>query len=310
MNDGDSAIGVCGNDRGCIFTAGNEASGVYGQPVWISIESKTKSAGRHQGIIRKKKIRDFAQGTGGSTEHPSNDGQGEPVFHHLRSCSGTVLRWGIHCYFVGEFFLAPVMAVGFLFLPFWYVKLTANHYKRDVSAELETALSVITTAYLRTEDIVTAVEENIAYLNPPVSRVFQDFLIQIKMVNPDVQAALRILRGRIDNEVFREWCDAVSDCQHDRSLKTTLPPIVSKLSDMRNVNAELEYMIAEPRKEFMIMVVFVVGNIPLMYLLNQDWYDVLMHTVLGQCILAATAAAIFISAGFVVKLTRPIEYRR
>ena len=297
MNDGDSAIGVCGNDRGCIFTAGNEASGVYGQPVWISIESKTKSAGRHQGIIRKKKIRDFAQGTGGSTEYPSNDGQGEPVFHHLRSC-------------LGNFFLAPVMAVGFLFLPFWYVKLTANHYKRDVSAELETALSVITTAYLRTEDIVTAVEENIAYLNPPVSRVFQDFLIQIKMVNPDVQAALRILRGRIDNEVFREWCDAVSDCQHDRSLKTTLPPIVSKLSDMRNVNAELEYMIAEPRKEFMIMVVFVVGNIPLMYLLNQDWYDVLMHTVLGQCILAATAAAIFISAGFVVKLTRPIEYRR
>ena len=82
------------------------------------------------------------------------------------------------------------MAVGFLFLPFWYVKLTANHYKRDVSAELETALSVITTAYLRTEDIVTAVEENTAYLNPPVSRVFQDFLIQIKMVNPDVQAAL------------------------------------------------------------------------------------------------------------------------
>ena len=59
---------------------------------------------QHQGIIRKKKIRDFAQGTGGSTEHPSNDGQGEPVFHHLRSCSGTVLRWGIHCYFVGKFF--------------------------------------------------------------------------------------------------------------------------------------------------------------------------------------------------------------
>ncbi len=50
---------MCGNDRGCIFTAGNEASGVYGQPVWIFIESQTKSAGRHQGIIRKKKIRDL-----------------------------------------------------------------------------------------------------------------------------------------------------------------------------------------------------------------------------------------------------------
>lgn len=211
---------------------------------------------------------------------------------------------------LGNFFLAPVMAIGFMFLPFWYVKLTASHYKRDVSAELETALSVITTAYLRTEDIVTAVEENIAYLNPPVSKVFQDFLMQIKLVNPDVEAALRTMRGRIDNEVFREWCDALSDCQHDRSLKTTLTPIVAKLSDMRNVNAELEYLIAEPRKEFLIMVIFVIGNIPLMYLLNRDWYDVLMHTPLGQIILSVTAAVIFVSAGFVVKLTRPIEYRR
>ena len=211
---------------------------------------------------------------------------------------------------LGNYFLAPVMAVGFLFLPFWYVKLTASHYKRDVSAELETALSVITTAYLRTEDIVTAVEENIAYLNPPVSKVFREFLMQVRLVNPDIEAALRAMRGRIDNEVFREWCDALSDCQHDRSLKTTLTPIVAKLSDMRNVNAELEYLLTEPRKEFLIMVFFVIGNIPLMYLLNKDWYDVLMHTPLGQIILSVTAAVIFVSAGFVVKLTRPIEYRR
>ena len=202
------------------------------------------------------------------------------------------------------------MAVGFLFIPFWYVKLTANHYRRDVSTELETALSVVTTAYLRTEDIVTAVQENLSYLNPPVSKVFREFLLQIKMVNPDVGAALQNMRGRIDNDVFREWCDALMDCQHDRSLKTTLTPIVSKLSDMRNVNAELEYLIAEPRKEFLMMVIFVIGNIPLMYLLNKDWYDVLMHTPLGQIILSITAAAIFISAGCVVKLTRPIEYRR
>ena len=211
---------------------------------------------------------------------------------------------------LGNYFLAPVMAIGFLFLPFWYVKLTASHYKRDVSAELETALSVITTAYSRTEDIVTAVEENIAYLNPPVSKVFREFLMQVRLVNPDMEAALRAMRGRIDNEVFREWCDALSDCQNDRSLKTTLTPIVAKLSDMRNVNAELEYLLTEPRKEFLIMVIFVIGNIPLMYLLNKDWYDVLMHTPLGQIILSVTAAVIFVSAGFVVKLTRPIEYRR
>lgn len=211
---------------------------------------------------------------------------------------------------LGNFFMAPVMAVGFMFLPFWYVKLTANHYKRDIASELETALSVVTTAYLRTEDIVTAVEENIAYLNPPVSKVFKDFLMQIKLVNPDIEAALKAMRSHIDNEVFREWCDALCDCQHDRSLKTTLTPIVAKLSDMRIVNAELEYLVFEPRKEFIIMAIFVIGNIPLMYLLNKSWYDTLMHTPMGQMILAISAALIFISTACVLRLTKPIEYRR
>jgi len=45
---------------------------------------------------------------------------------------------------MGNFFLVPVMAVGMMFIPFWYVKLTAGHFKKDVSSELETALSIIT----------------------------------------------------------------------------------------------------------------------------------------------------------------------
>lgn len=211
---------------------------------------------------------------------------------------------------MGNFFLAPVMAAGFLFLPFWYIKLTANHFKRDIAAELETALSIITTAYLRNEDILTAVEENLHYLNPPVQSVFRDFLIQVKMVNPDVDAALKRLRTKIDNEVFREWCDAVADCQYDRSLKSTLTPIVSKLSDVRIVNGELDALVAEPRKEFVVMVAFVIGNVPLMYALNKSWYDTLMHTAPGQIILAVTAALIYISTACVIKLTKPIEYRR
>lgn len=211
---------------------------------------------------------------------------------------------------IGNYFLAPVMAVGFLFLPFWYVQLTASHYKRNIASELETALSIVTTAYLRSEDVLSAVEENLAYLNPPVQSVFRDFITQVKLVNPDVEAALRSLRTKIDNEIFREWCDAMCDCQHDRNLKTTLTPIVTKLSDTRTVNAELEFMLSEPRKEFIIMVLFVVGNIPLMYMLNRDWYNTLMFTPLGQIILAITAAVVFVSTAFVIKLTKPIEFRR
>jgi len=207
-------------------------------------------------------------------------------------------------------FLLPVMAIGMMFIPLWYVRLTAGHFKKAVASELETALSIITTAYLRNEDIVSAVEESIAYLNPPVKSVFAGFLTQVKLISPDVEAALHDMKPKIENDVFHEWCDALAACQYDRSLKTTLTPIVSKLSDMRIVNAELEYLVFEPRKEFIVMAMLVAGNIPIMRLLNKDWYHTLMYTLAGQITLAVCAAAIFISTAFVIKLTKPIEYRR
>ena len=117
-------------------------------------------------------------------------------------------------------------------------------------------------------------------------------------------------KEKIDNDVFHEWCDALLLCQQDRGLKTTLSPIVAKLSDIRVVNSELELLLAEPRKEFIIMAILVAANIPIMYFLNKDWYNVLMHTAVGKMVLALDISAIFISSAFVVKLTRPIEFRR
>ncbi len=209
-----------------------------------------------------------------------------------------------------NWFLVPVLALGFMFLPFWYVKLTQTHFKRDLSDQLETGLSVITSAYLRTENIVTAVEENITYLNQPVLGVFQGFLHQIKMVNPDVTKGLLDIRNSLENSVYQEWIDAMILCQQDRNLKSTLTPIVSKLSDMRVVNAELDLLITAPRQEYMTMVVLLVSNIPLLYFLNYNWYFTLMFTLVGKIILAVCASIIFLSAARVIKVTKPIEYRR
>ena len=210
----------------------------------------------------------------------------------------------------GNAFLVPVLAVGLMLTPFWYVKLTAGSFKKDVAAELETALSVITTAYLRTENFQQAVEENVRYLHPPVQEVFQRFLMRIKHIDPDMNAALAELKSAIDNEVWREWCEALSACQYDHSMKSTLNPIVAKLSDMRIINGELENLVFAPRKEFISMAALVVLNIPLLYFLNKDWYAALMTTVPGKAVLAVCAAAIFLSFARVVKLTQPIEYRR
>jgi len=208
-------------------------------------------------------------------------------------------------------YLVPVLAAGLALLPFYYVKLTAGRHKRQINTELETALSITTTSYLRGKNtIIRAIEENQPYLNPPVAEVFRNFLLQAKLINSNTKEALAGLKTGIDNAVFHEWVDAVIACQDDYNLKTTLPPIVSKLSDMRVVSAELDLLLFEPVKEYITMVILLLGSIPLMYFLNQDWYQTLIFTEFGKVLLTICAGVIFLSVAAVSKHTRPIEYTR
>lgn len=207
-------------------------------------------------------------------------------------------------------FMLPVMAIGFSLLPFWYILFTATGLKKNLNSELEASLSVITTSYLRSENIIMAVEENLPYLNPPVVQVFEQFLAQSKLINSNLRHALEKLKGKLFNDVFDEWIDGVIACQEDKTLKTTLIPIVSKLSDMRIVSADLDYLLYEPLKEFITMALLLVGNIPLIYVLNKSWFHTLIHSTPGKLILAICALSIFVSTAAVIKLTRPIEYKR
>ncbi|VDN47292.1 conserved membrane protein of unknown function [Petrocella atlantisensis] len=207
-------------------------------------------------------------------------------------------------------FLLPVLACGFALMPFWYIKFIAIKWKKELNSELETALSIITTSYLRSESIITAIDENLDYINPPVYDVFKAFLMQTKLINSNIKIALSGLKEKVDSPVFHEWLNAVIDCQEDKNLKSTLTPIVSKLSDMRIVSAELDYLLFEPVKEFISMAVLLVGNIPLMYFLNRDWYDTLMTNTLGKVVLAICGTILFVSIAGVVRLSKPIEYRR
>lgn len=210
-----------------------------------------------------------------------------------------------------NYMLVPVMAAGFALLPFYYVKFTAGKHKKQINAELETALSVVTTSYLRNKNtIIRAIEENLPYLNPPVSEVFRNFLLQTKLINSNTKEALAELKNGIDSAVFHEWLDAVIACQDDYNLKSTLPPIVAKLSDIRVVTAELDLLLFEPVKEYITMVILLLGSVPLMYFLNQSWYETLMYTTFGKLLLTICFTVIFVSVAAIVKHTRPIEYKR
>ena len=211
---------------------------------------------------------------------------------------------------IGNVFLLPVLAVTGALVPFFYTTSTLSYYEKHTKEELETTLSIITTSYIRSDDIVSAVKENLVYIKPPLRDVFRTFEIEATAVSANIKRALYNLREKVDNEIFREWCETLIQCQDDRTLKDTLLSVVAKLTDVRIVNSELKTMLSSARNEYWMMVLLVVGNNPLLYFLNKDWYHTLMFTTSGKAVLGVCGIVILITALFMMRFTKPIEYKR
>lgn len=229
------------------------------------------------------------------------------------ACAASLLLMIVGCVIaimIDNPFLVPVFAIAFAMIPFIYAKRTVAYYDNHVKEELETALSIITTSYARTDDIVSAVKENIQYLKPPVKDIFAGFVAENMMISSDVKQSIRHLKEKVNNSIFAEWCETLIVCQDDRTLKDTLMPIVTKLTDVRIVNNEIKGMLSSARIEYYMMTGMVVGNIPLLYFLNKDWFNALMFTTLGKLVLAICGLVIIVTAVLMLRFTKQIEYRK
>ena len=229
------------------------------------------------------------------------------------ACAASLLLMIVGCVIaimIDNPFLVPVFAIAFAMIPFIYAKRTVAYYDNHVKEELETALSIITTSYVRTDDIVSAVKENIQYLKPPVKDIFAGFVAENMMISSDVKQSIRHLKEKVNNSIFAEWCETLVACQDDRTLKDTLMPIVTKLTDVRIVNNEIKGMLSSARIEYYMMASMVVGNIPLLYFLNKDWFNALMFTTLGKLVLAICGLVIIVTAVLMLRFTKQIEYRK
>ena len=229
------------------------------------------------------------------------------------ACAASLLLMIVGCVIaimIDNPFLVPVFAIAFAMIPFIYAKRTVAYYDNHVKEELETALSIITTSYVRTDDIVSAVKENIQYLKPPVKDIFAGFVAENMMISSDVKQSIRHLKEKVNNSIFAEWCETLVACQDDRTLKDTLMPIVTKLTDVRIVNNEIKGMLSSARIEYYMMTGMVVGNIPLLFFLNKDWFNALMFTTLGKLVLAICGLVIIVTAVLMLRFTKQIEYRK
>ena len=204
--------------------------------------------------------------------------------------------------------LAAVLAVGLYFLPLWLSRFTLYRFQRFVSEDLETSLNLITTSYLRNNDILNAVEENLAEIKEPVRSVFTSFVNNLKYVDANAPAQIERMKLQLDNKLFWEWCDALILCQDNHLLQAALPSIVKKFSVLKVQQAANETRMTQPLKYAATMSGLVVGFAPILKLMNEVWYSNLMHTAAGQLVFAGAVITVLITINKAIKLSEPITY--
>lgn len=152
--------------------------------------------------------------------------------------------------FLNNIFLVPIFGIAFGLLPFLYIQFQFIRYKHMVVDELETALSIVTSSYERSGNIMQAFNENIDYVGQPVKAVFEEFIFAVEDTNTNIIVAIDDMKSKIDHFVFIEWCDVLKRCSYDRALGASLRPVVGKLSEIKIVTGELHNILFSAKKTF------------------------------------------------------------
>ena len=105
----------------------------------------------------------------------------------------------------------------------------------------------------------------------------------------------------------QEWCNALIQCQDDLGLNRTLNGIVERLSEMRQIQMEVDTTLRKHISDYIITVLLVLGSIPLMAFMIADWYDMLMNTIPGKITLAVVLATVLITSVWVSRANAPVE---
>jgi Flp pilus assembly protein TadB len=202
---------------------------------------------------------------------------------------------------------ALVLSVGLALMPLVIIRIRTAEYIRGQNARLETVMGIITNAYLQSGDLIAAIRDNLRLLPAPLDKLFGGFLVETQFIDANLIRAIQLMRSRINNRYWRDWCSVLIQCQHDRQLRYALPGIVERLGESRRAQMEIDTTIQKHFGDYLITVLIVLGSIPLMGFMMPDWYDMLMQSLPGKITLSVILGAILLTAVWVAGVYRPVD---
>lgn len=207
--------------------------------------------------------------------------------------------------------LAAVMAVCMLPAPYFYLTVKSSAAAREEIEGLENTMSIITNAYTGCDDIIKAVETYVEEKNryvPVHLRIptpFDEFITEIRLVNPNVEYGLYRLSAKIKNRYFSEWVKTLILCYHDRRLKFALFPIIRAMNDAKTMQTESDGMMVRVWRDYLMTAGLMISIIPMMKFANAEWFYLLTQTTVGRLLIVLMLLTALATAFYVLKATRP-----
>ena len=149
-------------------------------------------------------------------------------------------------------FLSMVFGYCFYHIPIYLSDYKVYKNKKAVSGSLHHSLNLITIAYMQSADIVAAVTKNLKRIHGPLKDALTQFVAESNFVDVNLTSCLKRLKDKLDNKFFRDWCDTLIQCQHDRELKFVLMSHIEKMADVKKIQDELETKIMEVFRIFSV----------------------------------------------------------
>ena len=208
---------------------------------------------------------------------------------------------------IGNLFLIPILGVGGALVPTWIVKLREYNFRKKLNAELSVTLSAITTSYIRSNNIVKAIEENLGNMKKPVKEAFQDFLNRYKYIDKNLKNNIKILSGQFNSKIFKLWCQELIVCQNDNNYKHNLTVVVAQFALDKETQDNLSVKLNTPIKETIYIILITLLLYPLLGFFGNGTVEILSNTFIGQCLSTSLWVVNILAIDRAIRLSAPVE---
>ena len=136
---------------------------------------------------------------------------------------------------------------------------------------------------------------------------FDEFVSEIKLINPNIEHGLYRLSAKINNRYFSEWVKMLILCNRDRRLKFALFPIIKSMNDAKSMQIESDSMMTRVWRDYLMTVGMMFSIIPLMRFSNAEWFAILTETPIGKALILGMLFTAIATAFYVMKITKPVN---